>query len=61
MNYVNSSATAVKETIRSFFSVNRSLAGSISKWVSSATINSLLQTNLFNTITDNKNTQVQNQ
>ncbi|MBG9376922.1 hypothetical protein I5907_11785 [Panacibacter sp. DH6] len=42
MNYITSSATNVKETIRSFFSINRSLAGSIAKWVSSATVNTML-------------------
>ena len=47
MNYINSSATMLKETIHNFFSVNRSLASTISKWVSSTTVTTLLQNASF--------------
>ena len=47
MNYINSSTTMLKETICSFFSVNRSLASTISNWVSSTTVTTLLQNGLF--------------
>jgi hypothetical protein len=46
MNYINSSTTMLKETIHSFCSVNRSLASTISKWVLSTTVTTLLQNGL---------------